>query len=195
MKRYLIVLGVLLFALILQACSTSEATPPTNEQSTLSTVNTISEPTKPWTPNWEIRFYMTDGFAKLIEQTPIDVAQPRAVATDHSALERFADHWEKELEHVFEKLLVLLSEKDRKALMEEQQLWEDYLNAALSFRKSIINEKNSDLEEYIFEYQEESTLNSIRLYETRKRTLELMEYYYRFTGEVEFVFGGIDEEF
>ena len=140
---------------------------------------------------------MSRGFDQQIrrESTVIDLAQFDAendmFMMSPMVYDQFTAYWQIELSYVLDRLYSLLDDNDAEMLRREQALWEEFIDISMTLNASIYDRAVEDDQRWVADV----TLSDVRLFETRKRTLELMEYYYRFTGEIHFVFDGFSVEF
>jgi len=198
MKRIFILLGIFILIISFFACSTPESNQPTiTEPFSETTIDNASyleqrirEIRLNHRPTWETRFFMSRGFDQQIRQasTVIDLAQFDAendmFMMSPMVYDRFTAYWQIELSYVLDRLYSLLDGNDAEMLRREQDLWEELIDISMTLNASIYDSTVEDDQRWVADV----TLSDVRLFETRKRTLELMEYYYRLTGEVVFVF-------
>ena len=189
MKKLLAIMLVLAGLLsILFACGKAEPTEQQTAANEITTSETNAEQLDPFfePPDWESRFFQSTGFTKLIQSNPLDLAEYRLNdGTNFRIYEQFAEHWQIELDYVLEKLYACLSDESVLALKKEQKLWEEYVTSSISLNETIFIESNETRE---LEPFDSVILDMTRRYEIRRRALELMEYCYRFSGKVEFIF-------
>jgi|GEM_PF-4093031 len=205
MKRIFTLLGAFLFIISFFACSVLEnnhveSTESLRETTVESTTDNaryieqrIEELRLNHSPTWEARFFMSRGFDQQIRQTPIIIdlalfdAENDMRMANAELYDRFTEYWQIELSHVLYRLYRVLDVGEAEMLREEQLLWESFIDISMTLNSAIYSAARESQSEDSFE---QITISHVRLYETRKRTLELMEYYYRLAGEIVFVFEG-----
>ena len=141
--------------------------------------------------------FETTGFDDAIHNNPIDKAFDAlelGASTWQMVQEcmRFTAYWNAEIDNTVEKLCTFLHEEDAEALKLAQQAWREYMDAHYHFLQSLLESFRPDDTAWHYGIAN-GTLdwglaNTRYMDETRARAFELMEYYYRFTGEVCFVF-------
>ena len=135
----------------------------------------------------------TSGFNDAIRENPIDstfaLLELGASTTELiRETRRFAVYWSAEIDALVIRLQELLREEDAENLRTSQQAWREYMDANYAFWQPLLE---------VFGYYDIAygTLdwglaNSLRMNEFRARAIELMEFYFRLTGEIVFVFEG-----
>ena len=184
MKRWAVILCAALFA-FLYACSS-----PIEESPAVTSAVTHAEP---------IALFGAVEFDDTIRDNPIDKAF-EAAGFDGSTLQiietcnQFRSYWEAEIDATCERLYALLREEDAEALRNAQHAWAEYMAFNHDLRISLFYEDFMSSQPYGVANGtlDRAIMNSVRMEETRRRALELMEYYFRFTGEVQFVFAEAD---
>ena len=160
-----------------------------------------SEPiTKTSQPQREIEveylsLFGTEGFHFAIHENPIDQAfNAIEFGTSTSDIIRinneFRVYWEAEIDATLERLYGLMREEDAELLRNAQRTWEEYMAFNNRVRISLFYEDFLTPEPYGVAngMLDRIFMNSVHLKETRARAIELMELYFRFTGEVQFVY-------
>lgn len=180
MKRLAVILCAAL-CVLLPACGLA------NEESPVAT--------NPETRTEPIALFGGSDFGEAIRDNPIDKAF-EAVDFDGSTLQiieicnQFRFYWEAEIEATCKKLYELLRDEDVESLKNAQRAWAEYMTSNHDLRVSLFYEDFLSSQPYGVANGtlDRALMNSVRMEETRRRALELMEYYFRFTGDVEFVF-------
>ena len=140
----------------------------------------------------------TRDFNEVFHNNPIDklyeesISDPTLTATSgHIAgLEnRFCDYWKAEVDAVYKKLYSILEKEHANTLKKTQHAWKDYMKYSEEIRGNLLFSEIYDIgagriDSYL--------IGSMLKEETRARAIELMEFYYRLTGELEFVFKGTE---
>jgi len=127
----------------------------------------------------------TGTFDEEFQYNPIDYAfalTREEVLTIGAMIQtsyRFRNYWQAEIDNVVIRLSERLGEYSTVEMLNAQQAWEEYIEHNLQFRRSLLSHLGSAYRVII---------NNIWLEETRARAIELMDFYYRLTGEVVFVF-------
>jgi len=184
MKRLAVILCAAL-CVLLQACGAAVEESPA-ATSTKTGTETIA-------------LFGGSDFGEAIRDNPIDKAF-EAIGFDGSTLQiietcnLFGAYWEAEIDSAFEKLYILLRDEDAVTLRNAQRAWTEYMASNHDLRISLFYEDFMSNQPYgvASGTLDRAIINSVRKEETRRRALELMEYYFRFTGEVQFVFTGAD---
>jgi len=182
MKRRALILCIA-FCAFLQACGSSIQEPPAS-----TSAETQAEP---------IALFGTVEFDDAIRDNPIDKAfeavefgtSTRDMIGIHN---QFRSYWEAEIDATCEKLYGLLREEDAEILRNAQRAWAEYMAVNHDLRISLFYEDFMSNQPYGVANGtlDKVMMNTVRMEETRRRALELMEYYYRLTGKVRFVFEG-----
>jgi len=104
-------------------------------------------------------------------------------------INQFRLYWEEEMNSVIESLVEILRCDGVDILNKAQRSWLDYMDSNHSFRLTLFYDDFYSVEG---SSMHRILVNYVRMEETRRRTLELMEYYFWITGNVTFIFQGLD---
>lgn len=95
---------------------------------------------------------------------------------------KYTEIWDKELNHIYKKLLSKLDKEPREALIESQKEWLQYhLRETKFVEKTFINNGNLGSQGSV-------SLGRVIRERNRERTMQLFEYRYLLDGEVEFLY-------
>ncbi|MCL2447143.1 MAG: hypothetical protein FWD06_10305 [Oscillospiraceae bacterium] len=97
----------------------------------------------------------------------------------------FLDYWRAEVDAVFIKLLDVLNEEDAALLKMTQETWAEYMEHSELFRVRLLGSYDIGAGR-----SDGQLIGYVLMRETRARAIELMEFYFRLTGEIMFVFEG-----
>jgi len=182
-KRAHVFLILASILVVLSACAM-----PIEENPSVTSIESKTDP---------IALFGTFEFDDAICDNPIDKAFEEVGYSGPTvqvieACNQFRFYWEAEMDAACEKLYALLRDEDADALRNAQQAWTEYMASNHDLRISMFYEDFMSDEPYGIASGtlDKALMNTVRMEETRRRALELMEYYYRFTGEVQFVFEG-----
>lgn len=136
---------------------------------------------------------MTGQLHKLLESNPLDRDYDRDMRNPENfttmgmakATGKYIELWDKELNVIYQKLLLKLTDEQKELLINSQVGWLQYHETEQVF----INKALSKDAGSFFAVQR---VNSFRL-RLRERTLQPMAYYHRLGGEVQFVYKGDGE--
>jgi hypothetical protein len=174
MKRFVRIACVALF-MFLQACNieSNELVDPQAERFSL---------------------FGTPGFGAAVRDNPIDQAF-EALELGGSTTQiirdciKFTAYWNKEIDATIELLQSFLHEDEYEILLSAQQAWHMYMSESYMLMQSLLEIPGGY--EIAYGMLDWGLANSNHMQKTRERALEMMEYYFRFTGEVLFVFEGL----
>ena len=173
LKKFLIIF-MFLFCFSLSACNSN---------------NSIDQPDVDM-KNKKTSIYLTIGFEEIINNNPIDMefGEIKFTGSMIDFIEKtiqYRNLWQSEIENSYNHLLTVLNTVDKESLKESQDGWTKYMNYNDVLQKSFFYERNynddsgHDQIMFVVDYQAELT---------KRRALELMEYLFRITGEVEFIY-------
>jgi hypothetical protein len=192
MKHLAVLALLMLTILVLQGCAGNSTISPEQTTSAQAPASTSTE----IAASDRISLFGTDGFDIAIHNNPIDLAFDSiyfdTTAKSIYGSNVFRECWTDEINATCKKLYSLLNEEDAKLLRESQENWEHFMEQHFALMQSIFydiggyNVANGMLDRVM--------INDYRRQLARNRALELMEYYYRFTGKIEFEYRGIDFE-
>lgn len=136
---------------------------------------------------------MTGQMRKTLESNPLDRDYKRDMYKPENGTTmgmakvtgKYIELWDKELNVIYQKLLLKLNDEQKELLIDSQVGWLQYHETEADFVSKTIN-KNAGT---FFIVQKAEAFRS-RL---RNRTLQLMAYYHRLGGEVEFEYKGDGE--
>ena len=192
MKRFMVIFMSIAFVLIVQGCTTAPLgnNPTTMPSESITTDEPRTEP---------IALFGTTEFNNAIRDNPIDQAfNEIEFSTSTSDIieinNQFRVYWEAEINSTCEKLYNLLHKKDADALRNAQRTWFEFMENNHSLRLSLFYGDDFLSQPYGVAngMLDRVFVNTTRMEETRRRALELMEYYYRFTGKIEFAFSEVE---
>ena len=133
--------------------------------------------------------YATDRFQEIIDNNPIDeeyrdIQYAGSISEFIKKTTSYRDLWKAELENTYNLLLSELNAIDKESLKQSQNGWSEYIKGIDSLQISFFYEYNyndvgQDKKMFAIDYQAKLT---------KSRTLELMEYLFSLTGQVEFIY-------
>ncbi len=136
---------------------------------------------------------MSSNTKKLLDANPLDRNYQRDTRkpeyhTTYGMAEltgKYIQLWDRELNVIYQKLLLKLSDKEKELLVDSQVAWLQHLEKEQEFAQKALS-KNAGS----FSIVMHGSVYQSRL---RDRTLQLMAYYYRLGGEIEFEYKGDTE--
>lgn len=136
---------------------------------------------------------MTGNTKKLLEANPLDrdynldMWKPENGTTYGMARvkAKYIQLWDQELNVIYQKLLLKLNDEQKGLLVDSQVAWLQHHEKEASFVSKALNKEAGSF--FIVQHA------SASLYDLRDRTLQLMVYYRRLGGEVEFEYKGDTE--
>ena len=180
MKK-IILITILLLCLLLSACHSNS--------------DSIIDSSLPDTSDTDLMndfgsLFGTEGFQEAIVNNPIDEEFYPIQFTGSSVefiekTSQYCELWNIEMENAYKTLLGVLNETDKKILIKSQDSWTEYMNGNNAIQKSLFYEHNyddnagQDQKMFAIDYQATAT---------RKRAMELFEYLFRISGEIQFVY-------
>lgn len=132
-----------------------------------------------------------DEFLVLMSQNPIDLKENELLKKYDGSSQMIVDiskksqeFWMREIENVYTELIVLMNDADKKALIDSQNAWKNYLKNKQSIEQIFYNKQN---------YGDIGTLRVALISkenadEIKRRAYILFEYKYIITGEIRMIF-------
>jgi len=188
MKKAIIIAVVLIGIIFLQACTdndlvvddyaTTETT--TGTESTTESV-TVPQVSLLWPSDFDEVFYNNpiDQARSTWEQDPETLAMTTGQAISY--INSFQRYWSTEIDAVIVRLQEVLDEYYSTVLMNAQQAWTEYMEYNATFRRGLLLTPDAGQAQWFMTAE-------LLQQETRARAIELMDFYFRLTGEVVFVF-------
>ncbi|MDT8900761.1 lysozyme inhibitor LprI family protein [Anaeroselena agilis] len=135
-------------------------------------------------------YAMTGQLRETLESNPLDRDYKRDMLNPENGTtygmadvnKKYIKLWDRELNVIYQKLLLKLNDEEKELLIEAQVGWLQYHENEQRLTSKALS-KNSGT---IFIVQQGSAYR----YRLRERTLQLMAYYHRLGGEVEFEYKG-----
>ncbi len=136
-----------------------------------------------------------DEFLVLMSNNPIELKENEELKKyDGSSQmiveisQKSQEFWMREIENVYKELIVLMKNDDKKALIESQKAWENYMKNKQIIEQSFYNKQN---------YEDIGTLRIALISkenedEIKRRAYILFEYQYIITGEIRMLFSPED---
>lgn len=136
---------------------------------------------------------MTGQVRKTLESNPLDRDYTRDMYKPENGTtvgmtrveDKYLKLWDRELNVIYQKLLLKLNDEQKELLIDSQVAWLKYHETELGF---VCNTINKNAGSFFIVQQAEAF--RLRL---RERTLQLMAYYHRLGGEVKFEYKGDGE--
>ena len=136
---------------------------------------------------------MTGQVRKTLESNPLDRDYKRDMYKPENGTtvgmtrveDKYLKLWDRELNVIYQKLLLKLNDEQKELLIDSQVEWLQYHETELGFVCKTLNKNAGSF--FIVQQAESFRLG------LRERTLQLMAYYRRLGGEIEFEYKGNEE--
>ncbi len=133
---------------------------------------------------------MSSNTKKLLEANPLDRDYQRDMRKSANyttygmanTTGKYIQLWDRELNVIYQKLLLKLNDEEKELLVDSQVAWLQYHEKEQEFAQKALSKNTGS-----FAIVMHGSVYQSRL---RDRTLQLMAYYYRLGGEIEFEYKG-----